>query len=269
MRILFFIASFFIFTAQTLLAQIPTLASVNPTGGYITGGYPVTLAGSFANTPSSTFIYFGNYRATVSSFSSSVIIVTAPAVGSTGLYSVYVITPGGQSNSINFDYYTLTPTPTITPTPIPAATPRVTQPLMQTWYSTPITGPVTLMVPTPAFPWDYAALTLDGPSVSGAGITQFINNIPITYFAITSTQNGPLTTEISTNTYNSGHNQLELSTFSQGPENDAPGIQYMIEMPTWVPVFTPTMLPTQTITPTPYPTPVLYFGGSARNNVIN
>ena len=73
----------------------PTISGVTPSSGDITGGTSVTITGT--NFESGLSVNFGVVPATVDSFSTTSLIVTAPTGIATGLVDVQVVNPTSQS----------------------------------------------------------------------------------------------------------------------------------------------------------------------------
>ncbi|NUK03949.1 IPT/TIG domain-containing protein [Streptomyces lunaelactis] len=83
---------------------LPVLTGVSPGQGPIAGGTTVTLTG--ANLLNATSVRFGTTAAAYSVVSATQITATAPP-GSTGFAQVTVITPGGTSGGVGYQYVAL------------------------------------------------------------------------------------------------------------------------------------------------------------------
>jgi hypothetical protein len=110
---------------QFTYAPVPTVTSINPTGGSTAGGTVVTITGT--GLTGATAVKFGTAAATgVTVDSDTQIHATSPA-GSAGVVHVTVTTPGGTSTASSADQFTYAappPLPTVTsinPTGGPAA----------------------------------------------------------------------------------------------------------------------------------------------------
>jgi len=98
----------------------PTLTSLSPSSGPLSGGTKVTITGD--NLLGTGFVYFGSKQASFQVISNSEIVATTPASSSPGNQPVKVIGPGGTSNELKFSYVATTQPPPssldITPTRI-------------------------------------------------------------------------------------------------------------------------------------------------------
>ena len=84
----------------------PSIVSVSPSSGVMTGGMPITITG--AGFTSDTTVRFGSSAATsVTVMSPTVVVATAPA-GLVGRVEISVTTPGGTSSSCAADGFTYT-----------------------------------------------------------------------------------------------------------------------------------------------------------------
>jgi hypothetical protein len=92
----------------------PTVSSISPNSGSVTGGTAVTIAGT--NFVAGTTVSFGGTAATaVTVASSTSITATTPAQGA-GSVSVVVTNPDGQSGTLanGYTYTSINPVPTVT-----------------------------------------------------------------------------------------------------------------------------------------------------------
>jgi hypothetical protein len=87
---------------------VPTLTSLSPSSGSVTGATTLTLTGT--NLTGATAVTFGATAATSFTVNSATQI-TAVAPAGTGTVSVTVTTPGGTSNGLSFSYVAV---PTLT-----------------------------------------------------------------------------------------------------------------------------------------------------------
>jgi len=93
-------------TVNTDSAVRPTINSVTPDKGPLSGGTSVTISGT--NLTNASQVYFGGSTATINSSTNTSISVTvnSPAQSRVGLVDVQVVTPGGTSILSNaFTYY--------------------------------------------------------------------------------------------------------------------------------------------------------------------
>lgn len=91
--------------------QLPSISSIQPTSGPVTGGTLVTINGT--NLGKATAVFFGNKAAKIkpNTNTATQIIVTSPA-GLAGTVDVTVVTAGGMSSGWAADRFTYAPAPT-------------------------------------------------------------------------------------------------------------------------------------------------------------
>ncbi|MET9024106.1 IPT/TIG domain-containing protein [Nocardia sp. NPDC004168] len=99
-------------------AAVPTLTSIAPSTGPVTGGTTVVLTGT--NLTGATAVTFGGTPATSFTVNSATQI-TAVAPAGTGTVSVKVTTPGGISNGVAYTYIAVPTLTTVVPNTGPAA----------------------------------------------------------------------------------------------------------------------------------------------------
>ncbi|MFI9631729.1 IPT/TIG domain-containing protein [Nocardia sp. NPDC051929] len=99
-------------------AAVPTLTSIAPSTGPVTGGTTVVLTGT--NLTGATAVTFGGTPATSFTVNSATQI-TAVAPAGTGTVSVKVTTPGGISNGVAYTYVAVPTLTTVVPNTGPAA----------------------------------------------------------------------------------------------------------------------------------------------------
>jgi hypothetical protein len=93
----------------------PTVSSVTPGGGALTGGTTITLKGG--QFVSGATVSFGGASGTsVTVLSATKLTVRAPARATTGAVTVTVTTPAGTSTGIHYTYYPVPTLTSITPT---------------------------------------------------------------------------------------------------------------------------------------------------------
>lgn len=87
-------------TINTDSAVRPNITSISPTKGTTAGGTSVTITGT--NLANTSQVYFGGKAATIASSSNTSITVSVstPASGTTGPVDVYMVNPGGTSNTL-------------------------------------------------------------------------------------------------------------------------------------------------------------------------
>jgi len=90
---------------------IPTVSTISPSSGPVTGGTIVTINGSSLGSPTS--VTFGSTAGLIIDQNSTQINVTAPAHAA-GIVDIRVITAGGTSAIVTSDKYTYVGIPTIT-----------------------------------------------------------------------------------------------------------------------------------------------------------
>ncbi|WP_228796579.1 beta strand repeat-containing protein [Nocardia nova] len=90
-------------------AAVPTLTTVTPTAGSVTGGTTVVLTGT--NLTSATSVSFGGTPATSFTVNSATQITAVAPAHAAGTVLVTVTTPGGTSNGVPFTYVAV---PTLT-----------------------------------------------------------------------------------------------------------------------------------------------------------
>ena len=105
------------FNAFLLAGPAPTLSSLSPTSGAVSGGTPVTLAGSHLS--GTTSVTFDGAMATITARSSTQVSVTTPP-GAAGAVDVTVTTPAGSATLAGAFTYGGSPTP---PGPTPGTVP--------------------------------------------------------------------------------------------------------------------------------------------------
>jgi hypothetical protein len=99
------------FTLTDGYAYTPSITSLNTLTGYVAGGLSITITGQgFLSGTSSNTVKFGDLTGTVTSASTTSIVVTTPAVPSTGKRMVTVTTNG--QTSPEYDAFTYTPSVT-------------------------------------------------------------------------------------------------------------------------------------------------------------
>ncbi len=126
----------------------PTVTSLSPTSGVVTGGTSVVINGT--NFTGATAVTFGTNAASSFSVNSATqITATAPA-GSAGIVDVRVSTSGGTSATGAGDRYTYVAALLVTTTTLP--TPVLTQAYAQTVATSGGTAPVTFAVTAGALP---------------------------------------------------------------------------------------------------------------------
>ncbi|WP_339295021.1 IPT/TIG domain-containing protein [Paenibacillus sp. FSL W7-1279] len=105
----------FINAFEYLAPPDPTLTSISPTSGLVTGGTTVTVKG--ADFPIGTKVYFGDIEVPVQSLSATQIVITAPEWSAPGKVNVSILTPMGYTANLleAFEYLPLPkpPAPTI------------------------------------------------------------------------------------------------------------------------------------------------------------
>ncbi|MGA2698200.1 MAG: IPT/TIG domain-containing protein, partial [Methanoregula sp.] len=87
--------------------NIPTVTSISPTAGPLSGGNTVTIYGTgfgVGMTPVPTVSFGGTPATNVIVSAGPIITCTAPAAGIAGSVSVTVTTPGGTSNAVTYSY---------------------------------------------------------------------------------------------------------------------------------------------------------------------
>jgi outer membrane protein OmpA-like peptidoglycan-associated protein len=87
-------------TKNTDSAIRPNITSVTPSKGTTAGGTSVSIAGT--NLANTSQVYFGGKAATITSSTNTAInvSVSTPASGSTGPVDVFIVNPGGTSNTL-------------------------------------------------------------------------------------------------------------------------------------------------------------------------
>jgi len=99
-------------TKNTDSAIRPNITSVTPSKGTTAGGTSVSIAGT--NLANTSQVYFGGKAATITSSTNTTInvSVSTPASGTTGPVDIYVVNPGGTSNTL-VDAYTYITAPVV------------------------------------------------------------------------------------------------------------------------------------------------------------
>ncbi len=90
----------------------PTVTSVTPSYGPITGGTTVTIGGTYL--AGATGVSFGGTAGTIVTDTSTSMTVTSPVVSSVGAVDVTVTTPGGTSATSSADKFLYQAMPTVT-----------------------------------------------------------------------------------------------------------------------------------------------------------
>jgi hypothetical protein len=90
----------------------PTKSSLSQTQGPVAGGNSVTITGSNLN--NATSVSFGANAGTITSSNAGSIVVTVPA-GTAGSVPITVVTPGGSTNGLFYEYIAAPAITTITP----------------------------------------------------------------------------------------------------------------------------------------------------------
>jgi hypothetical protein len=99
-------------TKNTDSAIRPNITSVTPSKGTTAGGTSVSIAGT--NLANTSQVYFGGKAATITSSTNTTInvSVSTPASGTTGPVDVFIVNPGGTSNTLA-DAYTYITAPVV------------------------------------------------------------------------------------------------------------------------------------------------------------
>ena len=110
-------------TTTITVSPLPSVSSISPKSGSVTGGQTVTIAGS--NLTGTSQVWFGSTAATnVTVVSDSQVTATVPA-HTAGTVNVWVVTPAGKSAVSSGDHYNYYAVPTVTSIS-PASGPRGT-----------------------------------------------------------------------------------------------------------------------------------------------
>jgi IPT/TIG domain-containing protein len=107
-----------VYSSTSPATLLPTVTSVSPSGGPISGGTPVTISGTnFSTTPGSTSIDFGSQGATAVSCSTTTSCVATSPAGSAGTVPISVTTSAGASLAGSSGAFTYA-TPAAPPAPV-------------------------------------------------------------------------------------------------------------------------------------------------------
>jgi hypothetical protein len=107
--------------ASATTARLPSITSISPTVGPVSGGTPVVITGS--GFQAGVTVSIGGFAASVSSVAASQITATTAAATSPGTYDVVVTNPDGRFATLNGGFAYLPPliislTPASNPRPI-------------------------------------------------------------------------------------------------------------------------------------------------------